>query len=79
MRTTVELDPDTAKAVERMRREEGKGVSEAVNELMRRGMLTENDRPPFVQRTRSLGISIGVSNVADALDYLEGPARSATR
>lgn len=74
MRTTVELDPDTAKAVEALRREQGKGVSEAVNELMRRGLLAESQRPPFVQRTRSLGISIDVSNVSDALDYLEGPA-----
>lgn len=72
MRTTVELDPDTAKAVERLRRE-GKGVSEAVNHLIRRGLLAETQRPLFVQRTRSLGISIDVSNVADALDYLEGP------
>lgn len=74
MRTTIELDADTYKAVERLRREEGKGVSEAVNELIRRGLLSESTRPRFVPKTRSLGIKIDVSNVADALDYLEGPS-----
>jgi hypothetical protein len=73
MRTTIELDPDTAKAVERLRRE-GKGVSESVNELIRRGLSAEETAKPFVPKTRRLGIAIDVSNVADALDYLEGPS-----
>lgn len=73
MRTTVEFDPDIAKAVERVRREEGKGVSEAVNDLIRRGLAAGSTRKPFVPRTRRLGVAIDVSNVADALDYLEGP------
>ncbi|MEI2777624.1 MAG: ribbon-helix-helix protein, CopG family [Tetrasphaera sp.] len=74
MRTTVEFDPDTAKAVEQLRREQGKGVSEAVNELIRRGLLAEGRREPFVPRTHHLGIRIDVSNVAEALDFLEGPS-----
>lgn len=74
MRTTIEFDADTAKAVERLRREEGKGVSEAVNELIRRGLLAEASTKPFIPRTHRLGIAIDVSNVADALDYLEGPS-----
>ena len=73
MRTTIELDADTAKAVERLRRE-GRGVSESVNELIRRGLAAEGTAQPFVPRTRRLGIAIDVSNVADALDYLEGPS-----
>lgn len=72
MRTTVELDTDTARAVEALRREGGRGLSEAVNELIRRGMLAEPRQRPFVARTRKLGIRIDVSNVADALDLLEG-------
>jgi Ribbon-helix-helix protein, copG family len=72
MRTTVELDGDTARAVEALRRDEGRGLSEAVNELIRRGMLAEPQQRPFVARTRRLGIRIDVSNVADALDLLEG-------
>ncbi len=72
MRTTVEFDPDTAKAVKALRAQ-GKGVSEAVNTLIRAGLLAEHSRPPFVQRTHPLGVRIDVSNVADALDLLEGP------
>lgn len=72
MRTTVELDPDTEQAVMALRREKGRGVSEAVNELIRRGMLTEGKAEPFVARSQRLGIKIDVSNVAEALDLLEG-------
>ena len=72
MRTTVEFEADTAKAIERLRRETGLGVSEAVNELIRRGLLSKDDRKPFRQRTRALGIRIDVTNVAEALEVLEG-------
>jgi hypothetical protein len=73
IRTTVELDADTAQAVQALRREKGRGVSEAVNELIRRGMLAEPRQQPFVARSQKLGIKIDVSNIADALDLLEGP------
>lgn len=73
MRTTVDLDDDTEAEVQRLRREENRGVSEAVNELIRRGMLQQRSAEPFVPTTRKLGLKIDVSNVAEALDYLEGP------
>lgn len=73
MRTTVELDDDTMKAVETLRREQDKGMSEAVNELIRRGLMASPSERPFVQRTRKLGLRVDVSNVADALEVLEGP------
>lgn len=73
MRTTVEFDPDTTKAIEAFRRERGTGVSEAANELIRRGMLAQPSPPPFRPIHRDLGLTIDVSNVADALDLLEGP------
>jgi hypothetical protein len=72
MRTTVELDRDTAQAVQALRRQ-GRGVSEAVNELIRRGMMAPRQEKPFVARPRRLGVRIDVSNIADALDLLEGP------
>jgi hypothetical protein len=72
MRTTVEFDEDTAKAVEQLRRDEGLGVSEAVNELIRRGLLPRKLEARFEQRTRSMGMRIDVSNVAEALELLEG-------
>lgn len=73
MRTTVEFDDDTARAVERLRRERGMGVSEAVNELIRQGLLPRQRARPFRQQTRRLGLRIDVSNVADALESLDGP------
>jgi Arc/MetJ family transcription regulator len=73
MRTTIELDDDTARAVQELRHEHGRGVSEAVNELIRRGLVARQPADRFEPRTRSLGIRIDVSNVADALEVLEGP------
>lgn len=73
MRTTVDFDDDTSAAVEQLRREEGLGVSEAVNRLIRRGLLPRERRPRFQQRSHRLGLKIDVSNVAEALDALEGP------
>ncbi len=73
MRTTIELDADAAAAVEQLRRTERLGVSEAVNELIRRGLLPRGATPAFRQETFRLGLKIDVSNVADALDVLEGP------
>lgn len=72
MRTTVEFDEDTSRAIEALRAEQGLGVSEAVNELIRRGLLVAPKSPPFRQRTADLGITVDVSSVADALETLEG-------
>ena len=72
MRTTVEFDKDTARAIETLRREHGLGVSEAVNELIRRGLVAQPSRPRFRQRTAALSLSVDVSSVADALEVLDG-------
>ena len=72
MRTTVELDEDTTAAVAELRRQ-GRGASDAVNELIRRGMRAVEEPPEFVPITRPLGIKIDISNVSDAIDLLEGP------
>ena len=74
MRTTVEFEPDTAAAIQRLRRDEGLGLSEAVNALVRRGLLARNDHTPFRQKTSALGLTIDVSNVSEALEVLEGPS-----
>lgn len=73
MRTTVEFDPDTSAAIDELRRSQHLGVSEAVNTLIRRGLLASQPTSPFQQRTRSIGIRIDVSNIAEALETLEGP------
>ncbi|MGH3882782.1 MAG: ribbon-helix-helix protein, CopG family [Pseudonocardiaceae bacterium] len=74
MRTTVSLDDDVAVAVQRMRAERNIGLSEAVNELARAGLAVPSQRTRFVQRTFPMGARIDVTNVGDALEYLEGPS-----
>jgi hypothetical protein len=71
MRTTVNLDPDVAAAAERLRAERNIGLSEAVNELARAGLRAKPEIRPFRQRTRTLGLRVDVSNVAEALDLLD--------
>jgi hypothetical protein len=75
MRTTVTLADDVAAEVERLRRERSLGLSQALNELARAGMNRAPKRAGrFVQRTHDFGGSfIDVTNVAEALDQLEGP------
>ena len=74
MRTTVTFEPDTAAAVERVRRERGVGVSAAVNQLVREGLARGPERRTFEQETSSMGARIDVADVVDALELLDGPA-----
>ena len=77
VRTTITLASDVAAAVEHLRRERSIGVSEAVNDLVRAGLVEAGEhRAPrrFEQRTHDLGPGVDVSNVADALETLDGPA-----
>jgi hypothetical protein len=71
MRTTVRLDEDVLAAAEHLRRELHVGLSQAVNELARRGMQRSVAHRPFRQRTRPLGLRVDVTNVAEALELLE--------
>ena len=75
MRTTVTLDDDVAAAVERLRRERGLGLSEALGVIAKRGMTAKAARPAFRQRSADLGVGLDVRNVAEALEPLEGPER----
>lgn len=73
MRTTIRLDDDVAAAAQRLSREEHIGLGEAVNRLARAGLrLGRSRRGPFRQRTADLGLRVDVSNVADALELLDG-------
>lgn len=73
MRKTVQLDKDTAAAVKSLRKEKGLGVSEAVNALIRRGLLLRSERRRFIQETRDLGLKVDVTNIAGSIEFLEGP------
>ena len=70
------LASDVAAAVERMRRERGMGLSEALNELARRGLVNEQ-RPPrrFKQKTYAMGAKLDLTNIGRVLEELDGPTR----
>lgn len=74
MRTTVTLADDVAAAVEQLRRERSIGLSEAVNDLVRAGLLQEQKPSPFRQKAHDLGDGIDFTNVAEALETLDGPS-----
>ena len=76
MRTTVTLDEDIARAVERVRRERGLGISAALNELARRGLAVHDPGSgEFTQKVSSMGRPrVPLDDVAAALDLLEGEA-----
>jgi Arc/MetJ family transcription regulator len=73
MRTTINLADDVAAAVQRLRRGRSLGMSEAVNELARAGLAAREPEREFDQRTHEVGLSIDVTNVAEAIERLEGP------
>lgn len=72
MRTTIALDPDIEAEVERLRRQEGLGLSEAVNTLARRGMVPSQREAPYEFNPRSLHALIDLTNIAEVLDIIEG-------
>jgi hypothetical protein len=73
MRTTVTLADDVAAAVDRLRRERSIGVSEAVNQLVRDGLATPRRKRGFKQVTHDLGQGVDYTNVAEAIETLDGP------
>jgi hypothetical protein len=71
MRTTFTLDEDVAAEVERLRREEGIGISEAVNRLIRAGLARPPRSQGYVHESRDLGIKVDISDVGAVLDLLD--------
>ncbi len=71
MRTTVTLADDVSAAIAEWRRERGVGLSEAVNELVRLGLVQQAPSKPFTQRTYEMGMLIDISDVQEALDIAE--------
>jgi Arc/MetJ family transcription regulator len=71
MRTTVTLDDDVAAEVDRLRRERGVGLSEAVNLLVRCGMARPRERAVFEQRASDMGQRIDVADIGGVLELLD--------
>lgn len=67
------LDDDVAAELDRLRRETGMGLSEALNDLARVGVGARRRgcRSRFRQQTASVGLRVDVSNVGEVLDLLD--------
>lgn len=78
MRTTLSLDEDVARLLDKESRKSGASFKEVVNRFLRLGLMAAKQPPqkPFVVAPRKLGLPPGLSydNVEQLLDALEGPA-----
>jgi hypothetical protein len=71
MRTTFTLDDDVSAEVERLRRDEGIGISEAVNRLIRAGLVQRQPTRPYVHRSSPLGLKVDVTDIGAVLELLD--------
>jgi hypothetical protein len=71
MRTTITLDDDIVAEIERLRREEGIGPSEAVNRLIRAGMVAHPRRREYRHRSAPIGLRVDVTDIGAVLDLLD--------
>lgn len=76
MRTTITLADDVAAAVEALRKRQGRGISEVVNDVLRRGLAQQSPAATFRQRSSDMGTPrLAIDDVAGLLDALEGDDR----
>ena len=73
MRTTVTFADDVAAAIDQLRRQQTLGLSDAVNELIRRGLVAQPSRKPYVQKSYPMGAKIDLTNIGEAMEIAEGP------
>jgi hypothetical protein len=77
MRTTLTLDPDVARSLERIRKQRGVSLKQAVNEALRKGLETGRRAPArrkrFVTRTVDHGRPLlgSFDDIAAVLAHLE--------
>ena len=71
MRTTITVADDVYAEMERLRREEGLGPSEALNTLARRGMSRGTGKAEYVHSSAPIGLRVDVANIGDVLDLLD--------
>ena len=74
MRTTLTLDDDVAKMLEKEMRRTGESFKQMVNETLRLGLAAAKRPPqkPFVVKAWNLGLP-PFEKVEELLEYLEGP------
>ena len=63
MRTTLTIDDDLAKGIDRLRQQRGVGLRQVINDLLRKGLLAEAERPEpkvYVAPTFKTGLRPGI-------------------
>ncbi|MEA5119329.1 MAG: hypothetical protein VB036_17165 [Propionicimonas sp.] len=71
MRTTITVADDVLAEMERLRRTEGLGPSEALYLLARRVISVGAHCVDYVHHSRELGIRVDVMNIGEVLDMLD--------
>jgi hypothetical protein len=71
MRTTITLADDVAAGIEQARRERGLGLSEAVNDLVRAGLMNRGATQQVESPTYDMGIGIDIRNIGEAIEMIE--------
>jgi hypothetical protein len=78
VRTTLSLDDDVARLLDKESRRSGASFKEVVNHFLRLGLTASKlpARKPFSVAPRRLGLPPGLTydNIEQLLDVLEGPA-----
>lgn len=73
MRTTLTLDDDVAKLLEKESKRSGNSFKQVVNHFLRLGLTAKQPpRKPFKVKPINLGLP-HYDKVEDLLEYLEGP------
>ena len=71
MRTTLTLQADVAAAVERLRRSDGIGVSEAVNRLAREGLAKAQASSSYEHDSYDMGQKLDVTDIGDVIGLMD--------
>jgi Ribbon-helix-helix protein, copG family len=71
MRTTITFSDDVAAGIEKIRRDRGLGLSEAVNDLIRAGLMNERTEQPVEFPTYDMGMSMDVRNIGEVIEAIE--------
>ncbi len=84
VRTTLTLDPDVTKSLQKEMRQTGKGLKAAVNDALRRGLATNGPAPVrrFVVRPHDFGVRPGIdldriNQLIDELDAEDAAGKTA--
>lgn len=78
VRTTVDLDPDVAHEIAKLRARTELGLSAAVNELIRAGIRSSTPKYTYVHSSRPMGALLDLSNIGEVLDLLDQPRPEGT-